>query len=445
MAEKPESLLYGVADRPPLGMVIRVAIQHNFLQAASLAFPIALMSQIGDGQSAVLHLVALSMLAIGIGTILQSLPRIGSGYVCPNLVGPNFFSVASQAAWVGGMPLVRGMTLVAALVEMLLAPIWRHVKFLFPAEITGLVVFMVGASIVQLGSSQFLGISYSGDPIDPHALFIGVVTFLVMAGLNVWGSKTLKTWAVLLGLLVGYGLSAVFGILSIADLRTLHASPWLAQPFDSSFLHISFDWSLVLPFAILSICGSLKTTGNIITSQRINDDDWKEPDMKNVSKGIFADSLSVLSAGLLGGLPTDTSASNVGLTQATGVSSRVVGIAAGLLFMLYAFSPKIAMLLALMPMPVMGAILAFTACFMMMSGLQILLSTALDQRMILVIGTALFFGLSLDILPELYLSVPAMLKPIFQSPLTLSTLIAVILNQLLRPRPEGGWRLPFSR
>lgn len=440
MARKPDTLLYGVAENPPLGTVILLAVQHNFLQAASLVFPIALISQVGSGPLAVSHVVALSMMAAGVGTILQAMPRIGSGYVCPNLVGPNFFAVATQAAWIGGMPLVRGMTIAAALVEMLLAPVWRHVKFLFPTEITGLVVFMVGVSVVPLGSSQFLGINYSGEPIQPLVLLVGVVTFVLMASLNVWGGKKIKTWGVLIGLIVGYGLSMGLGLFTAADWQEFFSAPWLAMPFDHSMLQVRFDWSLLLPFAILSVCGSLKTTGNLITSQKINDDDWKEPDMKNVSKGIFADSLSILSAGLLGGLPTDTSASNVGLTYATGVTSRIVGIATGILFLLYGFSPKVTVLLALMPMPVMGAVLLFTACFMMMSGLQIMLSTKIEQRMILVLGTALFFGLSLDILPQLYASVPAGLKSAFQSPLALSTLVAVILNQILQPRRfKGGW------
>lgn len=445
MAEKPASLLYGLTDRPPPGMVFLLAIQHNFLMASMLVLPVALMSEIGGGSLQVSRVVALSMIAAGIGTILQATPRIGSGYVVPNLCGPNFFAVATQAAWTGGLPLIRGMTIAAALVEMFLAPVWRYVKFLFPIEITGLVVFMVGVALIPLGASNFLGIEYSGDPIRPHVLLVAVITLLLMAGLNVWGGKKLRTWSVIAGLVVGYALSILLGIFSAADVRELFAAPWLALPFHRGMFAFRFDWQLLLPFAIAAICGSIKSTGNIITSQKINDDGWKEADMKNVSKGVFADSLSVLSAGILGGLPTDTSASNVGLTKATGATSRVIGYAAGGLFVLYGFSPKVAMLLSLMPMPVMGAIVVFVACFMMLSGLQIVLSVKLEQRMILVLGTALLFGLSLGMLPQLYESVPVWLKPAFQSSLTLSTLVAVILNQVLRAPSAGGWKFPFPR
>ena len=48
------------------------------------------------------------------------------------------------------------------------------------------------------------------------------------------------------------------------------------------------------------------------------------------------------------------------------------------------------------------------------------------------IGTALCFGLSLDMSPDLYAHLTPWLRPLFESSLTLSTVIAVVLNQLLR-------------
>jgi NCS2 family nucleobase:cation symporter-2 len=89
-------------------------------------------------------------------------------------------------------------------------------------------------------------------------------------------------------------------------------------------------------------------------------------------------------------------------------------------------------LLSIMPAPVIGAIVVFVTCFMMMSGLQIILTSKPDTRRIFVIGSALCFGLSLDILPDLYSHLAPWLRPLFESSLTLATVIAVILNQVLR-------------
>jgi len=95
------------------------------------------------------------------------------------------------------------------------------------------------------------------------------------------------------------------------------------------------------------------------------------------------------------------------------------------------FSPKVSAALSIIPSPVAGAIVVFVVCFMMMSGLQIILSTKPDMQRTFVIGLALCFGISLDILPELYGNVPDWLRPLFSSSLTLATVVAVVLHQLL--------------
>ena len=64
----------------------------------------------------------------------------------------------------------------------------------------------------------------------------------------------------------------------------------------------------------------------------------------------------------------------------------------------------------------------------------------LDARKTFVIGIALCFGISLDILPQLYAETPPWLRPLFDSSLTFATVIAVVLTQLLRygEKPEAA-------
>jgi NCS2 family nucleobase:cation symporter-2 len=131
-------------------------------------------------------------------------------------------------------------------------------------------------------------------------------------------------------------------------------------------------------------------------------------------------------------MASDTSASNVSLSSASGATSRVIGFVAGGLFILLGFSPKLSALLSIMPAPVMGAILVFVTSFMIMSGLEIILSSKAEVRRTFVIGISLVFGLSLEVLPDLYAQVDPRLRPLFESPLTFSTVLAVLLNQLLR-------------
>jgi xanthine/uracil permease len=55
-----------------------------------------------------------------------------------------------------------------------------------------------------------------------------------------------------------------------------------------------------------------------------------------------------------------------------------------------------------------------------------------DTRKAFVTGIPLIFGLSLQGLPELYVQIIPWLHPLFGSGLTLATVLAVVLNVLLR-------------
>ena len=74
----------------------------------------------------------------------------------------------------------------------------------------------------------------------------------------------------------------------------------------------------------------------------------------------MADAVAVTASGLFGGVASDTSASNVALSNATGITSRWLGFAAGGLFILLGFSPKLSAVLSIMPTPVMGAIIVLS-------------------------------------------------------------------------------------
>jgi xanthine permease XanP len=433
MARRPAGLIYGVDDRPPWSALGLLALQHIMLVSSTLILPIVLVTEIGGSAAQVRSVVALSMMACGIGTIVQSMrfAGIGSGYLCPNLVGPNYFAASMAAAWAGGLPLMRGMTIAAGLVEAVFARLLPRLAFLFPTEITGLVVFMVGLGLVPLGASKFLHVEFAGEPIRVTSFAVATITLALMVGINVWGGRRLRLYGVLIGIVAGYGLSAITGLLTEAQFQDVAATPWIGLPGYEGMWKISFSWSLLPAFAIVSICGALKSFGNLVMCEKANDDDWQAPDLRRLGGGLMADAISVTASGLLGGVATDTSSSNVSLSAASGATSRWIGYATGGLLLLLGFSPKLAAVLAVMPTPVAGAILVFVVCFMILSGLQIIVSSKPDQRKVFVVGIPLCFGLSLDILPVLYTHVGPWLRPLFESSLTLTVVLAVILNRLL--------------
>lgn len=434
MAEQTKNLIYGVEDKPPLLTSLFLVIQHIVLMSSMLVLPTVLISEIGGTFEQVRSVVGLTMIASGIGTILQAIRCrfLGSGFLCPTLCGTNFFLASLDATWLGGLPLMRGMTIIAGLIEVVFARLINVIKFLFPTEITGLVILMLAQRLIPLGISKFAGVSYEGEPLQLSNLMVGSVTLLVMVGVNVWSKGKMRLYSVLFGLICGCTLSYFMGLFVPIRFHNIINSPWVAVPMLDHMWQLSFQWSLLPAFIVVSITGALKSLGNLTMCEQINDDKWQHSDMKRISGGLMADALSVTISGLLGGIAANTSASNIALTRSTGATSRVIGYAAGALFIVLGFFPKIAGLLTAIPSPVIGAILIVMISFVVIAGIQTMVSAGMDTRKTLVIGIAFVIGISLDVLPSLFTTIPHYLRPLVHSSLTLSTLLAVVLNQILK-------------
>ncbi len=424
------NLIYGVNDRPPRWTTLLAGLQHTFVMSSTLILPVVIISEIGGSHQQIQSVVSFTMIAAGVATILQFFRGpVGSGYLLPYLSGVPYFSASMKAAWIGGLPLLAVMSMIAGLFESVLSRVIRRLRFLFPAEVTGVVVLMVGVALIPLGASNFMGIETDEALFEmPHVL-LGLSTLAIMVVLNIWGSGVLRVYCVFIGMVAGYVIAYFSGIMTSLDVARLSETRWFALP---KMIHggFSFDSSMLAPFLIAALCSSLKSVGDMITCQKINDDEWEEPDMKSISNGLLAGGIGTFISGAMGGLGVGSSSSNVGVSAATGATSRYIGIAAGGLFIVFACFPKITGLFALMPKPVMGAILIFVTCYMITAGIQILMTVDMTIQKIFIIGISIIFGLSVDILPNLWDYVPQGIKPIFSSSMTLSTMLAITLTQL---------------
>jgi xanthine permease XanP len=73
-------------------------------------------------------------------------------------------------------------------------------------------------------------------------------------------------------------LSVAAGLLPADRLERVAGAPWVGVPMLEHMFAVTFRWSLVPAFAIVSICGALKSFGNLIMCEKVKDDEWKEHD-----------------------------------------------------------------------------------------------------------------------------------------------------------------------
>jgi NCS2 family nucleobase:cation symporter-2 len=117
-------LAYGVDDVPPPIMVFFLGTQHVGLIRIQLIYPLLVIQLAGLSPEASVNMLGLAMLALGIATILQSLPYgpVGSRFLCPSCHAEIFLEPSIAALRLGGLPLVFGMTMVAGVIQSALSP-----------------------------------------------------------------------------------------------------------------------------------------------------------------------------------------------------------------------------------------------------------------------------------------------------------------------------------
>jgi xanthine permease XanP len=158
----------------------------------------------------------------------------------------------------------------------------------------------------------------------------------------------------------------------------------------------------------------------------------KRPDLRPIQGGVLADGTGCLIGGLLGAPGMSVGPSLVGVSKATGATSRYIAYACAAILIVMAFVPKVAALFLAIPLSVAGAMLVFTGALMIAGGIQIMVSRNIDTRMTLVIGISLLLALSRKVFPAYFEELPSYLHSLAASSLALGIAAAVGLTLLFR-------------
>ncbi len=426
------NLLYGVDDPVPLSSLVPLVLQQVIMLSVDLVFPVLVVAAMGGSVELAQTMVSLMMISMGFGTLLQAYGRksVGSGYFCAHETGAPYFPVSVMAVQAGGIPLLCGMTVVTGIFQTLLSRIVHRLRILFPVEITGLIVTLMAIIFITYAIPNFIGLDAAGHS-NPQVFLLSSLTLAIIVAMHIWGNRRLREYSIIAGILFGYGAAFALDMIAPEQLAKFHDTPWVAMP-SLSHVGFSFDPALLAPFLIAALCSSIKTIGNLTTCQKVNDDGWKRLDIKSVGDGLLAEGLGTISGGLLGTMGQTTSSGSVGLTVATGATSRQIGIGAGICFILLAFFPKLAALFAIMPQSVIGVILLVEIAFVVPTAMQICSSRLLDGRRMFVLGISMAFGFGVSIVPDFSKAFPVWLQPLTGNALAVGTIIAISLHLLFR-------------
>src|SRR6185312_3459104 len=377
--------------------------------------------------------VSLATIAIAVGTALQALPRgpIGSGFLAPPVFSAIYLAPCVLAAETGGLPLVFGMTAFAGLVEIVLSFCFASMRVVLQPVLTGFTVFIVGMQLGVVGIGETLDVADETLAAYPLHLVVTTLTLGTCVALSIWGKGVVRLFCTLAALVVGMIAAASIGLISSASLHTIATTQLLGMP-DLGVVSYDFNVGLAPAFLAGGLAAALRTIGVVTTCQRANDAAWSRPDIANIRNGVRADGLGCLIGGVLGTMGMSVGPSLVGVSSATGATSRSIAFVAAAILVVSAFVPKVAAGFLVLPSEVAGAILVFTASFMIAGGMQIMLSRTLDTRAIYVIGIATLLALSKTVFPRYFEDLSPSVRSIASSPLAIGLIAAIALTLIFR-------------
>jgi len=418
MAEKnefrnPDAIL-DIKDRPKFLPWIGLSLQHLFTMfGATVLVPIL----VGLDPS-------IALFSSGVGTLLYILITKGT---VPAYLGSSFAFITAIQSLMGssGYPAVAQGIIYSGIVYLIVAFIIAKagsdwIDEVLPPIVVGPVIMVIGLGLAQNAAENAM---FNEGNYDAKYFLVALVTLAITIFFNMFLKGFLSLIPILLGIIGGYLFALLVGIV---DLEAVKAAPWFQVPdFQFMFVDYNFHFSLaaLISMAPIAFVTMTEHMGHLmVLSKTTKRDFFKSPGLK---KTLFADGLSTIIAGFIGGPPTTSYGENIGVLAITKVHSVFVLGGAALLAILFSFVGKISSLIYSIPTPVIGGISFLLFGVIASSGLRILIDNQIDfdkKRNLMITAAVLVIGIG-----GAYLKIGS-----FElTSMALATVIGIILNLVL--------------
>lgn len=419
----------------PIPKLVAFGLQHVLaMYAGAVAVPIIVAQAMNLPMEDLIRLITADLFTCGIATLIQTLGFGNVGGRIPMIQGVTFASVGPMAM-IGaqhGMPAIYGAIILAGLFTFLVAPFFSRFIRLFPPVVTGTIITLIGINLMPVAINWMGGGVGSPDFGSYTNIGLGFITFLIVVFVYKFTKGFLGNLSVLIGLIAGTAIAFAMGVASFEEVGR---SQWVAfiEPF--YFGLPTFDWASVVSMIVVMLVVMVETTGDSIAIGEIVD---KKIGRKELASIIRADGVSTVIGGVLNSFPYTAFAQNVGLIAVTGVKSRFVVAASGVILILLGMFPKLAAVVASIPNAVLGG--AGIAMFGMIiaSGIRSLGKVSFDGNHNLML-VAISIGVAMIPIaaPTFYMNFPAWAQIILQSGITFGSITAILLNLLLNGVNHG--------
>ncbi|QTP56106.1 purine permease [Billgrantia sulfidoxydans] len=423
--------IFDFHGRPSLTTALPLSLQHVLAMIAGVITPpIIIAGVVGATPQEKLLLIQIAVLASGVCTLFHLYGVWKFGARLPAIFGVGFAYVPTLIAVGGqfGIGGILGAQLIGGVTMMVVGYFIQYVRHLFPPVVAGTVVLVIGLSLYDIAVRYMAG-SGNVDAADfgaPLNWGVGLVTLATVLAASQFGKGVVKLSAIIVGILVGYGLSLALGMVSFASVAD---ADWVAVPTFMPFA-MEFHASAIVAMVVICVINSVQTIGDLsaTTVGGMN----RELRTRELTGGLLGNGLTTTASAFFGALPTSTFSQNVGIVAMTRVISRFVLALAGGFMLLAGLSPKFGALMTTIPYPVLGGATITVFGMITMTGIKLLIKDELSARNMTIVGLALALSLGIAEVPAAIERFPEWLQNVIGgAPIVVAAITAFTLNLVL--------------
>jgi uracil-xanthine permease len=421
-------LRYGLEDKPgPIPMAL-FGLQHVLVMfTAMIASPLVIGQLLDLSPELRTTMVTGVMLGCGIGTIISALGVFWVGARLPLLLGAYAVYIGPVVAMAKTASLAAATTamVIGGLVLFLVSPLLGKLRPLFPPVVVGTLLVVTSETLIRIAVNVASGANtpFAGRPIT---IALGLGSILLILAINRLTRGFMRALSVFLALVCLYIISIPLGL---ANFALVENAPWFRLP---SIAPYGFAWPstagliTVVVYHLIAAVYTMSITLALCSMLRI------EGSERRVRGAVAADGLGSAVAALFGGVPLISYDQNVGAISLTGVGSRFVVAAAGMILILMALLPKVGALIAIVPPFVLGGTLIFMFGMIGAVGVGILADSLRSQRDLLLFAASVGLATAVNFAPPtLFQSIPESLRILAADGIVIGTVVAVGLNLVL--------------
>ena len=462
--------VHPVDEKIPAPRLATLGIQHVLVMyAGAVAVPLIVGRALKLTPEQVALLISADLFCCGLVTLIQSFGVTQwFGIKLPVMMGVTFAAVGPMVAFANAMPGVDGARAIfgaiigAGIVSIIIAPVVSKLLRFFPPVVTGSIIAIIGISLMRVGVGWALGgpatlaqrtdvpkllemvdkarataaaasapiqlgpIPMVNNPsygaLENMAIAAAVLVLILL--LVKYTKGFIANISVLLGIVGGCVLAGALGKMNFDKVAMAH---WFDVVTPFSFGMPTFDIVMILTMTLVMIVVMIESTGMFLA---LSDITGKKIGQAELAAGLRTDGLGTLIGGIFNTFPYTSFSQNVGLVSVTGVRSRFVCVAAGIIMVVLGLLPKMAAFVEAIPQFVLGG--AGLVMFGMVAATGIRILAGVDYKgnrnNLYIVAVSIGFGLIPLVAPRWMQHMMSSLHPLLDSGILLTSVAALVLN-----------------